>query len=128
MREIERFVAEHAVRHPELRRQIHWPQVRTIARREGVRVRRLPLSRPGRLVRFGRSWEIQLSDELTPTELAVVGTHELVHYWRDREDESAFYSGEEWEPDSKEDFANLVAWYLTTPHRPPLADAREGSL
>ena len=93
--------------------------MRAIAARESVRVRRLPLSRPGRLVRFGQQWEIQISDELSTTELAVVGTHELVHYWRDRMDEPAIYASEEWMPDPAEDFANLVAWYLTSPARPP---------
>jgi hypothetical protein len=127
MREIEEFVAHHAVRHPELLRQVHWPQVRAIAQREGVRIRRLPLSRPGRLVRYGRTWEIQLNEDLTETQLAVVGSHELVHFWRDRDEEPAIYAGEDWEPDSKEDFANLVAWYLTTPHRPPRAESSEGS-
>lgn len=119
MHEVEAFVAEHAARHPELLRQVHWPDVRTIARREGVGLRRLPLSRPGRLVRFGWRWEIQISDELDLSARAVVGVHELVHYWRDRLDESAIYtSSEVWERDPKEDFANVVAWYLTTPHRP----------
>jgi hypothetical protein len=116
--EIETFVAEHAVRHPELRRQVHWSAVRTIARREGISLRRLPLSRPGRLVRFGQRWEIQVSDELDLSARAVVGVHELVHYWRDRLDEPAIYASEEWEHDPKEDFANLAAWYLTSPNRP----------
>lgn len=122
MKEIETFVAEQAVRHPELLRQVHWSDVRTIAAREGLGVRRLPLSRPGRLVRFGERWEIQLSDELNESERAVVGVHELVHYWRDRMDEPAIYASEEWEHDPKEDFANLAAWYLTSPARPPLSD------
>lgn len=120
MNETEAFVAEHARRHPELLRQVHWPQVRAIAKREGIALRRLPLSRPGRLVRFGGEWEIQISDQLSVTERAVVGTHELVHFWRDRLDESAIYSASElWESDPKEDFANVVAWYLTSPNRPP---------
>lgn len=119
MQEIIDFVAALVPRHPELRRQVHWPDVRVIARREGVRLRRLPLSRPGRLVRFGRTWEIQISDELDMSARAVVGVHELVHYWRDRMEEPAIYASEEWADDPKEDFANLVAWYLTSPARPP---------
>lgn len=118
MREIEEFVAQHSARHPELLRQVQWPDIRRIAAREGVPVRRLPLSRPGRLVRFDRRWEIQLSDQLNQTELAVVGAHELVHYLRDREEEPAIYAGEEWAADPVEDFANLAAWYLTSPARP----------
>lgn len=118
MQEIEAFVAQHATRHPELLRQVQWADVRTMAAREGVRVRTLPLSRPGRLVRFGAAWEIQLSDELDASSRTVVGVHELVHYWRDRLEESAFYASEEWADDPKEDFANVVAWYLTSPHRP----------
>lgn len=118
MQEIERFVAEHAGRHPELLRQVQWPDVRTIAQREGIRVRRTPLSRPGRLVRYGNTWEIQLADDLDQSRLAVVGCHELVHFWRDRLDEPALYAGEDWEHDPKEDFANLAAWYLTSPARP----------
>ena len=118
MHEIEAFVRQHAPRHPELLRQVHWPEVRAIAKRECIAVRRVPLSRPGRLVRFGGAWEIQISDELDLTARAVVGVHELVHYWRDRLDESAIYSAsEEWERDPKEDFANVVAWYLTSPNR-----------
>lgn len=122
MHEIERFVAHHAERHPELLRQVQWSDVRTMAAREDVRVRRVPLSRPGRLVRFAGAWEIQVSDELDLSTRAVIGVHELVHFWRDRLDESAIYSAsEEWEHDPKEDFANVVAWYLTSPHRPRAA-------
>lgn len=120
MKEITRFVAAIAERHPEVRRQLHWRDVQTIARREGVSVRRVPLSHPGRLVRFGRQWEIQVNEDLDQSARAVVGVHELVHYWRDREDEPAIYSTDLWMPDPREDFANLVAWYLTTPHRPDL--------
>lgn len=124
MREIEEFIDGLAVRHPELRRQLQWRDVRTIARREGVSVRRLPLSRPGRLVRFGQTWEIQLAEELNETERAVIGTHELVHFWRDRMDEPAIYASDEWQPDPREDFAVLVAWYLTSPNRPPRGSVR----
>lgn len=118
MHEIEAFVAQHATRHPELHRQVQWSDVRTMARREGVSVRRLPLSRPGRLVRFGQRWEVQVSDELDRSARTVVGVHALVHYWRDRLDEPAFCASEEWADDPKEDFANVVAWYLTSPARP----------
>lgn len=118
MREIEEFVDGLAVRHPELERQLQWRDVRTIARREGVSLRRLPLSRPGRLVRFGQTWEIQISEDLSETERTVIGTHELVHFWRDRMDEPAIYASDEWQPDPREDFAVLVAWYLTSPNRP----------
>lgn len=112
--EISAFVESLAPRHPELRRRVHWPDVRAIAQREGVEIRTTPLSRPARLVRFGRQWEIQLNDELDPNARAFYGMHELVHYWRDREEEPTFYAGEEWEDDPKEDFANLVAWYTTS--------------
>src|SRR5689334_20810826 len=125
MQEIEEFVAAHAERHPELLRQLRWSDVRTIARREGIAVRRTALSRPGRLVRYGQQWEIQVSDELDESARTVVGAHELVHFLRDRMDESAIYAAsEEWERDPKEDFANVVAWYLTSPNRPPTSGNR----
>lgn len=121
MKEIVQFVDAIARRHPEVRRPLHWPDVRTIARREGIGVRCTSLSHPGRLVRFGRQWEIQVCEDLNESERAVVGVHELVHFWRDREDEPAIYSTDLWMPDPREDFANLVAWFLTTPHRPDIA-------
>jgi hypothetical protein len=112
--EIEEFVHHHAARHPELRRQVQWADVRAIAAREGIHVRVAPVSRPGRLVGMGGTWEMQVSDQLSEGERAFTGMHELVHYWRDREEGSAFYSSMEWEPEPSEDFANFVAWYCTS--------------
>lgn len=117
MNEIEAFVQEQGARHPELLRRVQWPEVRAIATREGVTIRITPLARPARLVRYGRTWEIQINEDLNHAARAFYGTHELVHYWRDREDEPTHYAGEDWEHDPKEDFANMVAWYLTSTAR-----------
>ncbi len=124
--EVEAFVASLADRHPELRRRVHWGAVRTMARREGIALRTVSLSHPARLVGLGGRWEIQMAEDLDPNARAFYGVHELVHFWRDREVESTFYSSDEWRRDPKEDFANVVAWYLTsTAHE---FHARESSL
>jgi hypothetical protein len=75
-------------------------------------------ARLGGLVRFGGEWEIQISDQLSVTERAAVGEHELVQYWRDRLDEPAIYASEDRADDPMEDYANLEAWHVTTPLRP----------
>lgn len=114
MNEIEQFVTLKGARHPELRRRVQWSGVRAIAAREGVHIRVMEMSRPGRLVSFGDRWEMQISEDLSDGARAFTGVHELVHYWRDREDGATFYASMEWEPEPREDFANMVAWYLTS--------------
>ncbi len=119
--EIEAFVRRQSERHPELRRQVHWSDVRAIAAREGVQLRVRAMSRPGRLVGIGGAWEIQFDERLSEGERAFTGMHELVHYWCDRGDGSTFYSSKEWEPEPREDFANFVAWYCTSAAHPYFA-------
>ena len=114
MNEIEAFVRHHSIRHPELRRRVQWADIRSIAAREGLKISILPMSRLGRLINYEDEWEIQLSERLDAGTRAVVGMHELVHFWRDREEGPAFYSTEEWQPEPREDFANMVAWYCTS--------------
>jgi hypothetical protein len=118
MNEIEGFVWHMSAKHPELRRQVRWHDVRTMAAREGVGIRVRPMSRPGRLLGADGKWEIQIDERLSEGARAFAGMHELVHFWRDRAEGSVFYSSMEWEPEPTEDFANFVAWYCTSAAHP----------
>lgn len=106
-------------RHPELRRQLLWDDVVTIALREGIQVQVLPLSRPARLLRFGARVFIQIDKRLDATARARFGAHELCHYWRDDMGEPCYYADEEWVASESEDFAETFAWLVTHAHPLP---------
>lgn len=112
-----RFLRTLVPKHPELKRPVTWDGFVAMAHREGITVRVLPLSEPGRLVRCGARVFIQISDEIPRAERTWVGMHELTHFWRDDPGIPVYYASADWRHAAAEDFANVFAWLVTSPHR-----------
>lgn len=119
---VPRFVRKMTERHPELARQVLWPGFLAIAQREGVFVRVERLSTAARLLRFGSDVYIQLNRSLEPNARTVFGMHELCHFWRDDPGEPCYYA-DDYSQHPREEFADIFAWYVTTPDRPVLRDS-----
>lgn len=107
--------------HPELLRPVVWPDVRVMCHREGIAIYHVAAPFAGRLLRAGRFVAVQLNRKLSEAERTVVALHELAHFWRDDPGEPAYYLdlGDR-RQDPREEFADIFAWYVTTPHRPAL--------
>jgi len=116
--EIPEFVTRMAQRHPELERQLLWDDVVRIANRERVHVRLVsfPAAQRGRLVRSSGHLFMQLNRTMSREERTVHGCHELVHLWRDDPGVGTYYS-DELTGGPRCAFADVAAWFLTTPHR-----------
>lgn len=112
--------------HPELEHPVRWPDFLRMAERSRVAARIVPLSRPARLIRYGNSLCIRINRELNYHLRTLYGVHELCHVWRDEFGQACVYADEETVAvDSREDFADLFAWYVTSEARVfqlPLAD------
>jgi hypothetical protein len=111
-------------RHPELERQVLWEDATRICEREGIIIRLVVAPFGARLARFGQFVAIQINRSLDEKARTVAAMHELAHFWRDDPGEPAYYLdlGDR-RQDPREEFADIFAWYVTTPHRP---DLREG--
>lgn len=118
---VPRFTRRIARRHPELQSQIRWPDVLTICEREGVLIRLERLSHHARLLRFGTDVYIQLNRRLDQKARTVFAMHELCHFWRDDPGEPCYYA-DDYSQHPREEFADIFAWYVTTPDRPTLRD------
>ena len=123
-RSVPSFIKVMAERHPELRTQVTYVDFLAIAEREGISVRVVPLSRPARLVRCENAVFIQLADRTTHKERAVLGMHELCHFWRDDPGQPCFYADEE-DLRPLEEFADIFAWFVTSTARPFVRGLRE---
>jgi hypothetical protein len=108
-------------RHPELAQQVLWPDFLCMAERERIRVRFEHLSTNARLLRYGSDVFIQLNRLLVPGARAVFGMHELCHFWRDDPGEPCYFA-DDYSQHPREEFADIFAWYVTTPDRPNLRD------
>lgn len=116
--DVVRFIQLMVERHPELARPVVWDGFVRMAARDGVNVRTLPLSRPARLLRYGRQVCIQLNRGLSRTARTTYGMHELCHLWRDDPGQSFYHVAEdETLLSESEDFADLFAWVVTSPAR-----------
>jgi hypothetical protein len=115
------FVRRMSARHPELECQVSWRDAMAIAEREGILVHFVRLSTHGRLLRVGGTPVLQLQRGLSEKSRTIVALHELAHFWRDDPGEPCYYSGTD-SQDSREEFADVFAWYVTTPHRPQLRE------
>lgn len=113
------FIEEHAARHPELRTQVYLDDFRAMATRDGVTVQliELPPRQRARTFSVAEFQFIQLNRAMAPGEQALQGMHELCHIWRDGPTAGTFYSDELTGGESCE-FADLVAWYVTSTARP----------
>lgn len=123
-RSVPYFIRTMAERHPELRRPVTYAEFCAIAAREGIPVRVVPLSRPARLIRYGSSVAIQLSDRLPREERAIRGMHELCHFWRDDPGQPCYYDDDE-AAAPLEQFADVFAWAVTSPARVFIRGIRE---
>jgi hypothetical protein len=103
--------------HEELKRPVSWDDAVRIAHREGISVRVVPLSRPAQLLRIGQRVFAQVSDRIPHEQRARELVHELTHFWRDDPGVACYHSEEEWVESEQEDFANIFAWLVTSPHR-----------
>lgn len=127
-RSVPHFIRTMAVRHPELRCPVDYAAFTAIASREGVSVRVVPtLPTPARLVRVGGRALIQFRRDTSRQERTVLGMHELCHFWRDDPGESCFYADEEDER-PREEFADIFAWFVTSPARVHVRGLREEDL
>lgn len=111
-------------RHPEFARVIGWAEFKTICDREGIRLRIsvLPPAFNARLVRLGQHPYIQINRALSHMERTFYGMHELCHYFRDDPGVPAYYADADGVGESEE-FADIFAWYCTSPARDALGDA-----
>ncbi|MDB4906343.1 MAG: hypothetical protein JWO05_1127 [Gemmatimonadetes bacterium] len=117
------FVQKMQRLHPELERVVLWDDFLRICEREEVIVRIVPLTRPARLVRYGRRVCIQLNKAISDRTLRTrYGMHELAHFWRDDPGEPCYYAEEEAVASRSEDFADVFAWLVTSPASNPLRD------
>jgi Zn-dependent peptidase ImmA (M78 family) len=110
-----------ARRHPELERQVLWPDVVQFCEREKILLRRAIISDEARLLRFGQHVCIQLSRQLDEKAATIFTMHELCHFWRDDPGEPCYYA-DSFSTDPREEFADIFAWYVTAPDRPKLRD------
>jgi hypothetical protein len=115
------FVAVLASEHPELRQPIAFPDVFSIALRENLPIRVMPLSRPARLLRLGEHVVIQINSREPSRQWATYGMHELCHYWRDDAGELCYHADVAWRESPSEDFAETFAWHVTQNPRITLA-------
>lgn len=111
------FIHEMARRHPELARPVVWIDFVRMAKRDGIRVSVIGLSRPARLIRFEGCVCIQLRSSLNRSERTKYGMHELCHAWRDDPGRSFYHAEEAGVRSPSEDFADLFAWVVTSPAR-----------
>lgn len=111
------FIHRMAKRHPELARPVLWMDFVRMAKRDGVCVRVLELSRPARLLRYGRDVCIQLRSTSSRSERTVYGMHEMCHVWRDDPGRAFYHAEDEAVGSPSEDFADLFAWVVTSPAR-----------
>lgn len=127
-RSVPHFVRMMAERHPELRHQVTYAEFAAIAAREQIAVRVVPsLPAPARLVRVRDAAFIQLSDSTSRAERAILGMHELCHYWRDDPGQPCYYADEA-DLSPLEEFADIFAWCVTSPARVFVRGLREEDL
>lgn len=120
------FIRTMGERHPELKRLVLWDDMLRMANREGIFVRTvaLPSAVKARLVRCGERAFIQINANLRREEQTIHGMHELVHFWRDDPGVACYYS-DEISQATNEDFADIVAWAVTSPARVHVPGLRE---
>lgn len=111
------FVRSMAERHPELSAPVVWAGFCAIAERERVAIQLLPLHRSGRLLRIGERVFVQINKALDETRRTQIGMHELCHFWRDDMSEMCYHASEEGYRDTREEFADIFAWIVTSPAR-----------
>lgn len=116
---VARFTRRMARRHPELERQVLWSDVQVMCGREGILIQRVPMATNARLVRYGPAVGLQLNRQLNEKARTVFAMHELCHFWRDDPGEPCFYA-DDYSKHPREEFADIFAWYVTTPDRPRL--------
>lgn len=106
-----------ATRAPEFAKRVLWVDVLTMAQREGIQVRvvKLPNWQRARLVRLGQHVFIQVNRAMSRAEQTVHAVHELVHFWRDDPGLACYYS--DGGRGDNEEFADIVAWLVTSPAR-----------
>lgn len=119
---VPRFVRQKSRQHPELLRQVLWPDFVRMAERESIRVRFESLSSQARLLRFGSHVYIQIEKLLDQKARTIYGMHELCHFWRDDPGEPCYYA-DDYSQHPREEFADIFAWYVTTPDRPTLRES-----
>lgn len=105
--------------HPELRDVVQFDAFLRMAQREHVTVRvvELPPQQKGRTVRFAGRVFIQINRAMTRAEQTTTGMHELCHVWRDDPGVAAYYS-DSVTGGSCCQFADIFAWFVTSPARP----------
>jgi hypothetical protein len=93
-----------------------WRDVQAVCAREhiAIRVRHLPSTETGRLVRVGSYVSMQLSRRLVDAELAWVGAHELAHYFSDDTSEMCYFD-DLGDQSPAEEFCERFAWYCVDP-------------
>lgn len=116
---VPRFVEKMAARHPELRQPVSFDTMVRIAQRDRVVVRvvELPRAQKGRTIAIGHRVFIRINRAMSRAEQTTAGMHELCHVWRDGLRSSPYYSDEMTGGASCE-FADIFAWYVTSPARP----------
>jgi hypothetical protein len=112
-------------RHPELERQILWPDVVRICERERIFLRVERLAVNARLLRYGQDVYIQINRLLDQKARTIFAMHELCHFWRDDPGEMCYYADDH-STHPREEFADVFAWFVTSPHRPELVDLTWG--
>lgn len=115
------FIAVLATHHLELRQPLAFTDVFSIALREHIPIRVMPLSRPARLLRLGQHVAIQINALEPSRQWATYGMHELCHYWRDDAGELCYHADVAWLESPSEDFAETFAWHVTQNPRITLA-------
>jgi hypothetical protein len=116
---VPRFVDRMAARHSELRDVVTFDVMRAMADRDhvGVRLVRLPATQKARTLAIGHRLFIRINRDISRAEQTAAGMHELCHIWRDGLRASPYYSDEVTGGESCQ-FADIFAWYVTSPARP----------
>lgn len=112
---IRAVVREKSAIHPELLAPLTLRGLRRILEREDVEFIVRPLPRPAQLIPFLGGWSIVVDSRRPERQHVYLGAHELGHLWLhhdvhfDRWETRVYNMGDAWEPDPKEDDAELFA-------------------
>ncbi len=124
-RSVPHFIRSTAEHHPQLRRPVTYAEFSMIAVREGIIIRVVPsLSHAARLIRVGAATFIQFRRDTSRQERAVLGMHELCHFWRDDPGQACYFADED-DMRPLEEFADVFAWFVTSPARVHVRGLRE---
>lgn len=119
LRSIPEFTRVMTRRHPELAEPVGRSEMERMAARDGfaIRMATLPAQQKARAIRLWDRVYIQINRSLAPGEQLLSGMHELCHLWRDDPGIAAYYSDDVTGGEACE-FADIFAWYVTSPARP----------